>query len=115
MKRGASLFNIVSVALGLAFLYLPIAILVIYSFNASRIGTVWAGFSLHGYTELFQQSGLWRALRASGIIAASASTIRIAGNASSHPSRRRLPANDELNSPRSFLPTALMACNVFSV
>ncbi|MGB8141192.1 MAG: putrescine ABC transporter permease PotI, partial [Pseudolabrys sp.] len=41
MRRGASLFNIVSIAIGLAFLYLPISILVIYSFNASRLVTVW--------------------------------------------------------------------------
>ena len=38
--RRASWFNIASVALGLAFLYLPIAILMIYSFNASRLVTV---------------------------------------------------------------------------
>ena len=34
-------FNVVSLALGFAFLYLPIVILVIYSFNASRLVTVW--------------------------------------------------------------------------
>jgi ABC-type spermidine/putrescine transport system permease subunit I len=36
-------------ALGLAFLYLPIVILVIYSFNASRLVTVWGGWSLRWY------------------------------------------------------------------
>ena len=36
-----SRFNVTSLALGLAFLYLPIVILVIYSFNASRLVTVW--------------------------------------------------------------------------
>ena len=41
-----SAFNLASIALGLAFLYLPIAILVIYSFNASRLVTVWGGWSL---------------------------------------------------------------------
>src|SRR6185437_15973728 len=35
MRHGPSPFNVAAVALGLAFLYLPIAILVIYSFNAS--------------------------------------------------------------------------------
>ena len=35
-----SSFNVVSLVLGLAFLYLPIVILVIYSFNASRLVTV---------------------------------------------------------------------------
>jgi len=38
-----SRFNTASLALGLAFLYLPILILVIYSFNASRLVTVWGG------------------------------------------------------------------------
>ena len=46
MKRGVSAFNIVAVALGLAFLYLPIVILVIFSFNASRLVTIWGGWSL---------------------------------------------------------------------
>ena len=54
--RRASWFNIVSVALGLAFLYLPIAILVIYSFNASRLVTVWGGWSTRWYVELLQRS-----------------------------------------------------------
>ena len=52
MRRGASSFNVVAVALGLAFLYLPIAVLVIYSFNASRLVTVWSGWSLNWYREL---------------------------------------------------------------
>ena len=51
MRRDASAFNIVSVALGLAFLYLPIVILVIYSFNASRLVTVWGGWSLRWYAR----------------------------------------------------------------
>ena len=38
-------FNVTALALGLAFLYLPIVILVIYSFNASRLVTVWGGWS----------------------------------------------------------------------
>src|SRR5690606_32554212 len=40
-----SRFNIVSLVLGFAFLYIPILLLVIYSFNSSRLVTVWAGFS----------------------------------------------------------------------
>ena len=50
--KGASTFNVTSVALGLAFLYLPIAILVIYSFNASRLVTVWGGWSARWYVAL---------------------------------------------------------------
>ncbi len=37
--------------LGFAFLYAPIALLVIYSFNASRLVAVWAGFSMHWYVD----------------------------------------------------------------
>jgi putrescine transport system permease protein len=58
MTRGPSPFNIVAVALGLAFLYLPIAILVIYSFNASRLVTVWGGWSLRWYRELFSDAAM---------------------------------------------------------
>ena len=46
-------FNVTALALGLAFLYLPIVILVIYSFNASRLVTVWGGWSLRWYYEFF--------------------------------------------------------------
>jgi len=58
MQRRASWFNVTSVALGLAFLYLPIAILVIYSFNASRLVTIWGGWSLHWYAELFDDEAM---------------------------------------------------------
>ena len=61
MRRGASPFNVVSVALGLAFLYLPIVILVIYSFNASRLVTVWAGWSLTWYRELLHDDAMLQA------------------------------------------------------
>jgi ABC-type spermidine/putrescine transport system permease subunit II len=58
-------------------MYLPVLMTLIYSFNASRIGTVWTGFSLHAYTELFQHSDLWRALGASCAIGAAASTLSV--------------------------------------
>lgn len=53
MKR-FSWFNVTSLTLGFAFLYLPMVILVIYSFNASKLVTVWAGFSTQWYGELFR-------------------------------------------------------------
>jgi ABC-type spermidine/putrescine transport system permease subunit II len=58
-------------------MYLPVAMTFVYSFNASRIGTVWTGFSLQGYATLFQQAALWRALVASCLIAGSASTLSV--------------------------------------
>jgi putrescine transport system permease protein len=53
-----SRFNIVSVVAGFAFLYLPIVLLVIYSFNESRLVTVWAGFSTRWYVALFNNDAL---------------------------------------------------------
>jgi putrescine transport system permease protein len=58
MKKGLSPFNLVSLTLGFAFLYIPIVILVIYSFNASRLVTVWGGFSTQWYVSLLHNQQL---------------------------------------------------------
>lgn len=58
MNASLSRFNIVSIVFGFAFLYLPIVLLVIYSFNDSRLVTVWGGFSTRWYVELFRNQGL---------------------------------------------------------
>jgi putrescine transport system permease protein len=67
-----------SVAVGMAFLYLPIVILVIYSFNASRLVTVWGGWSLRWYHEFFNDqamlSATWMSLRV-GMVAATLATV----------------------------------------
>jgi len=52
MTRRFSWFNATSLTLGFTFLYLPMLILIIYSFNESRLVTVWAGFSTKWYGEL---------------------------------------------------------------
>ena len=54
-------FNIVSVALGLVFLYVPIAILVIYSFNDSKLVAVWGGWSLRWYRSLLDNAPILQA------------------------------------------------------
>jgi putrescine transport system permease protein len=73
-----SRFNITSLALGFAFLYLPIVILVIYSFNASRLVTVWGGWSLRWYHEFFKDSAMieaaWMSLRV-GATSATVATL----------------------------------------
>ncbi len=51
-------FNKLSLFLGLTFLYLPIIILIIYSFNESRLVTVWGGWSTKWYAELLQNQGI---------------------------------------------------------
>src|SRR5258708_13353660 len=70
-----SRFNAVSLALGFAFLYLPIVILVIYSFNASRLVTVWGGWSLRWYSEFFHDSAMLEAAWMSLRVAAASATI----------------------------------------
>ncbi|OYW95475.1 MAG: putrescine ABC transporter permease PotI [Caulobacterales bacterium 32-67-6] len=78
MRRGPSAFNIAAIVLGMGFLYLPIALLVIYSFNESRLVTVWGGFSTRWYVSLFQNEQLlaaaWVTLRVA-FVSATLATI----------------------------------------
>ena len=71
-------FNMVSLALGFAFLYLPLVILVIFSFNASRLVTVWGGWSTRWYRELLNDPAMmeaaWMSLRV-GVTSATLATI----------------------------------------
>ena len=78
MQRKLSSFNIVALIIGFSFLYIPILILVIYSFNESRLVTVWGGFSTKWYVEMLQNQQLidsaWVTIRVA-FIAASIATI----------------------------------------
>src|SRR5437667_12281480 len=73
-----SRFNVTSVVLGFALLYMPILLLVIFSFNSSQLVTVWAGFSFRWYGQLFENESLldaaWTTLRV-GVISATLATI----------------------------------------
>jgi putrescine transport system permease protein len=76
--RKLSPFNLAALVLGLAFLYLPIVILIIYSFNASRLVAVWGGWSVHWYAELAGDEPLLDAAFTSlrvALISASAATL----------------------------------------
>ncbi|WP_415713901.1 ABC transporter permease [Roseibium sp.] len=78
MTRGPTWFNITSLVLGFSFLYLPIVLLVIYSFNESRLVTVWSGFSTKWYASLLQNEQLldaaWVTLRVA-FVSASVATV----------------------------------------
>jgi len=74
MKR-MSWFNTVSLTLGFAFLYVPMLILVIYSFNESKLVTVWAGFSTKWYGELIQNEAFLNAAWVTIKVAVMSSTI----------------------------------------
>ena len=56
-------------ALVLAFLYLPIAVLAVYSFNTSRLNILWEGFTLKWYEELWSHAPLMHAAKNSLIVA----------------------------------------------
>lgn len=78
MNRNWSVFNIVSVVIGFAFLYLPIVLLIVYSFNASKLVTVWGGFSTRWYSEMLSNQGLmdaaWVTFRV-GLLSATVATV----------------------------------------
>mgnify|MGYP000616242526 CR=1 FL=1 len=73
--RRFSWFNVTSLTLGFAFLYVPMLILVIYSFNDSKLVTVWAGFSTKWYGELFQNQAFLDAAWVTLRVAVMSSTI----------------------------------------
>ena len=74
MKKWST-FNKLSIILGFSFLYIPIILLVIYSFNESRLVTVWAGFSTKWYGELMQNEGIVNAAVITIKVALLASTL----------------------------------------
>ncbi|WP_425244382.1 ABC transporter permease [Thermostichus vulcanus] len=52
-----------------AFLYLPILLIILYSFNRARFGLVWTGFTFDWYISLFQNPMAWRATQNTLILA----------------------------------------------
>lgn len=74
-----SRFNIVSLVFGITFLYLPIFLVVLYSFNASKLVTVWGGFSTQWYGALLKNGPLleaaWVSLRVACLSALGATII----------------------------------------
>ncbi|OYQ75751.1 ABC transporter permease [Wohlfahrtiimonas sp. G9077] len=77
MQQSLTRFNKISLVLGFAFLYVPILILIVYSFNESKLVTVWGGFSLKWYPELFKTKGLWDATKTTLWLAIFTSTFAV--------------------------------------
>jgi putrescine transport system permease protein len=74
MTSRLSPFLLAMMILGYVFLYVPIASVVVYSFNASRLVTVWAGFSTHWYGELLRNEAIKSAALVSLEVAVIAAT-----------------------------------------
>jgi len=80
--NGRARFAFGMLAFGYAFLYLPIALVIVYSFNESRLVTVWSGFSLKWWSALFANEAMlqaaWLSLRIALVSATSAALLGLA-------------------------------------
>jgi len=80
--RGRARFAFGMLAFGYAFLYLPIALVIVYSFNESRLVTVWSGFSLKWWHALFANEAMlqaaWLSLRIALVSATGAALLGLA-------------------------------------
>ena len=67
MTAKRSTFLLSALIFGFAFLYVPILLVIIYSFNEGKLVTVWTGFSFKWYVSLFSNDGMidaaWNSLR----------------------------------------------------
>lgn len=79
MNHNRSLFLMTALALGFAFLYVPILSMIVFSFNESKLVTVWGGFSTKWYAELFDDRRMleaaWLSLRIAAVTATGAVVI----------------------------------------
>lgn len=62
MPKKRSTFLLSVLCFGMAFLYIPMFLLIVYSFNYSKIVSVWGGLSTRWYTSLFESEEIWSAL-----------------------------------------------------
>ena len=75
MKNRQSRFIVSVLAFGYAFLYIPLVLVIVYSFNDSSIATVWGGFSTRWYGELLQNDQILEAALLSLRIALTSATM----------------------------------------
>lgn len=74
-RRASDVFLKIVVAVVMIFVYAPVAVMVVYSFNNSRANMIWLGFTTQYYTQLFQDQYLWSIFGTTLIIAAVATAI----------------------------------------
>lgn len=75
MNGKRSRFLTIMLSLGLAFFYVPMILLILYSFNYSKLVPVWGGWSLRWYEVLFQSQDVWNAVSLSLQIAVINATV----------------------------------------
>lgn len=74
MKKRSKLLAVILI-FGYSFLYIPLILVIIYSFNSSRIVNIWGGFSLKWYKAFFENTSMISAVLNSLKIASTAATI----------------------------------------
>lgn len=74
MKRGSKLLSLGALAL-YGFLYAPIVVVIVYSFNAARFGAAWTGFTLQWYHALWENSLALAAARSTLVLGAASTAI----------------------------------------
>ena len=77
MSTNRTFFMTTVMAFGFAFLYVPIISLIVYSFNASKLVTVWGGFSAKWYGELLRDDQILQAAWLSLRIAVTNATVAV--------------------------------------
>jgi putrescine transport system permease protein len=79
MSGNRPVFLLTALVFGFAFLYIPILSVMLFSFNESRLVTVWGGFSFKWYSELFEDrqmlAAVWLSLRIAAVTATGAVII----------------------------------------
>jgi len=75
MRRSSLLFNRVIMALVFLFLYAPIFLLIVFSFNTGNSNSVWEGFSTHWYRELFNDRIIMRSVYTTLLVSLLATVI----------------------------------------
>ncbi len=78
LSRLAGLYVPVVTILGYVFLFAPLVVLVIYSFNAGRSTVVWTGFSMDWYAQALNDRGLQHGLQVSALVAVLSAVISTA-------------------------------------
>ncbi|MDG9729663.1 ABC transporter permease [Ignatzschineria sp. RMDPL8A] len=77
MTKKMTVMNWIALIGGLLFLYIPIFLVIVYSFNESKLVTVWGGFSTKWYPDLFKQAGIWEAAKTSLLLGFFSSTFAV--------------------------------------
>ena len=75
MKKQRRTGSRIFMALVFLFLYAPIFLMIIFSFNAGNSSVVWQGFSLHWYEELFQDRSIMRSFYTTILVSLLATVI----------------------------------------